>query len=118
MSDQSTPRNEDQDLPWEALVLIDDQPDAQRLVVSWKKACELTENEATPVMVDGHLGERGGEIWAELAKVTPLEVDEWFPVLYGNGFIEYEEGNPWVSKTAIGFVGAMMMERASRARRR
>lgn len=118
MSDQPTPRNEDQDLPWEALVLIDDQPDAQRLIVSWKKACQLTEDEGAAVLQDGRLLDATVQHWAELAKVTPLEVDEWFPVLYGNGFIEYEEGNPWASKTAIGFVGAMMMERTSKARRR
>lgn len=61
----------------EQIVLIEDDVDAQRLIVTWERAASTYENDEAA----------GIDRWARVANVAPDDVERLAPMLFDNGFI-------------------------------
>lgn len=58
----------------EALILIEDEPEAQKLIVTWPVVGPLAERAPSEVR----------ELWAETSGVDVEDIERWEPVLFRN----------------------------------
>lgn len=60
----------------EALILIEDELDAQRLIVTWPVVGPLSESTAEV-----------RDVWAETSGVDIEDIEKWEPILFRNGIL-------------------------------
>lgn len=106
MSDNIDPR----DFHPELLVLLEDRPEAQRLLVTWKKAWQLYSGRGftgTVVMPELKEDDEFTRAWSKISTVDPLDIEQLCPVLFVNELL-LPEGD--VDPVAYAWVRSRMLE--------
>lgn len=91
----NTPERDLDDLRPELLVLIEDRPEAQRLVVTWEKAWELystREYSGSEVQPEFKQDDPFTAAWSQISGVDIADIEELTPVLFVNGLLLPEGG--------------------------
>ena len=92
------------------LVLVENRPEAQRLIVTWQKAWDLYSDQpysGTAVNPEFKEIDPFTERWAAISDVDPIDIEQLCPVLFVNEILWAEGG---VDEMALRGVKGRMLE--------